>query len=307
MILKVMAAVALTAAVAIGGGQSPDAADSANDSVVALVRGDALVLPLARFDGRMWQPLVEPDSDPQRLMTDGRRLTGSRLTLFPIAPGESRVLRLGDVVEAQAHCSTMSMLRSDAAPRSPASRDPRKPLGLASSTNIVVSRTDDMRAQPDDESRRVARLIVGQVQAFEADAAAAGATELAGIDRPLRSRTPVVLRRLDRYGTRYYFEAAKRYARGDRVLDVFGSGWLQAGDGRIGSTAISFALTDEDYKAVARREPAGVVHATDRQPRRWPVAAWVMLEYHYEGESYAFYNEVDALGHAALRIFGGGC
>jgi hypothetical protein len=215
---------------------------------------------------------------------------------FP-AVGDSRPLTIRGVAETPSHCSTIEALSTDA-PRShvAGTRWPLPKTGVAVLGEAIVERPQDVRAQPDEASRAVARMVVQLVQA--ADAEISRPPEAGTVSAADRARVPVVLssflRDTDGY---YYFEAGKRYGR--TGYDIFSHGWIAAAGSRYALADVSAQLTDPDYKDVTRLRAAGIVVAAGQR-------MWIMEAGRYESESYRLYDP-SSRSPLLLEVDGGGC
>jgi hypothetical protein len=301
--------------------------------LVAVVRDDGLIRPMAAVDrGRWresWPKAAKQVEVPIRLRDVPRRWWGGvpftdRWRLVSDQDGAERAITIDGITWVPSYCQQQLMLTSADAVRDmlrPADGIRAANVGLAlmgGGEVVLVTRHDEQSAL----ARQIGVLLLDAFDAAEQRVLLAYAAPyvhplyvhpLSRTERaayPLRVITAV--RGPGLRGDVTYFEAIRHYPRGETQQGdadlawcdtvTFASGWLFPGredefEVRIVRTAITSCLLD----SVRRRSPLGVVR-TERGP------VWVFEEWLPHGEWYSAYEPPTRRDeYLLLRVGGGWC
>lgn len=247
--------------------QQTPTAPATVEAAIGIVRADGVMVPLATLRDRAWQPLSEQRSGDSVMTQAGSALPLEGWTLFPVAGGNSRVLRLTKPVSVGFECSQAEAFdTSISAPIRLRGTDTAKPLGLAVRGNAKPQAATDLLTSLDAAGLKTRALITSTVQALEFERFEAALKNHPDLGRfnPAQGRSPaVMITRLWRHNASgadwHYFEAQKEYP--GVGIAFWATGWIAASgtDSYVTDLKAGFGSTtdspDTDVIAVIPGEP----------------------------------------------------
>ncbi|HLG57636.1 MAG TPA: hypothetical protein VI485_19995 [Vicinamibacterales bacterium] len=273
---------------------------------------------------RAWRALSKPAEDLNyffaALTPQALRLPRQGWTLYPRQVGSSRPLTLGSprgLDDDSSACADAQAFRSDVA-RVPVrlwrygDRGPAPIVGFGVLGPAAFERGDDVTQQPDESSRRVARLVVQQVHSVERRL-----IREAGEQSPLTRfsdreevRSVVRLLTMVRHpaidGEWYFFQARKQYGEwytfeGKRQYKDWAAvrvhGWVHSSPARLSAFHVAGVLEDGDGKVGSWYRVTGVLRLEDRN-------VWITVVSGYEDEGYEFFEvgPGDTTPHSVVTV-----
>jgi len=230
-------------------------------------------------------------------LSDAQGLPREGWTYVPWGGAASRPLAIKDLVTVDAYCQRQEGLTTNI-PKPAPKRAPHLMTGIAFHGNVSVASVEDVAHQPDDASRRVARVIVQLTHAFESERTSIPPrSERRVIPLNERGRVPVHITTLarDRVGDTdfYYFEARKRYG----AVESYAQGWLTSSPFAISAFRVEGGIDGGGETSRVRGRVLGALRVSRN-------SVWVMEMRGYEGDSY---DVVEMPSGQVLSISGGGC
>lgn len=269
--------------------------------VVGVVRGDGVMLPIAWRDGSEWRQARTFESVDRGIyrirVPQPFPLSGWTLHV-PNEP--SRPLALIEPVTVGAHCARQEGFSTDARPAPDTLDAPHRTWAIATSVPATAAALEDVRAEPDEDARRVVRFLTDVTTAVENERLSARpASPLAAVPAAERTRvapaiTTLVRDRLSRDRHFYYFEAQKVYPAGQ----VYASGWVESSSFRLSLVRVGGGVDTGGESARPTSHVLGTL-------RGGPNSLWVVEQLYYEGTGY----DIVEMGFTPqlLSAGGGGC
>lgn len=270
-------------------------------SLIGVVRGDGILLPLASGERDGWTVLRSFVSNGDKglfELLDAPRIPREGWTYVGWDTGDPRPLVIQKMVTTDAHCSRQEGFATNAPKAGVKLEATHMISGIAIHGNISAVRVEHVAHQPDNASRRVARFIVQLTHALEAERASAMKDSPRARIPEGRDRVPVEITTLarDRIGEvdYYFFESRKRYGR----LESYANGWLASSPFSVSIVSIDGGIYSGGETSRRRGRVLGVL-------RRGRASVWIMEMLAYEGVSYDIV-EMPRTG-PVLSLHGGGC
>jgi hypothetical protein len=267
--------------------------------LVGAIRGDGLLVPLAARapTSEQWTMMSGYAGDPDTIhIRNLSTLPTWGWAFHPADGAASRPLVIRGEETVPAYCMQQQVLKTDALPAGPSARA-RPAVGMATHGTVWPLPIEDVAAQPDDASRRAARLIVETTQALEADLATHPSSRLAALLPEERGRVPVVIARIDRVRNSgedsYYFEAHKAYG----PIQTYARGWVLSSRFRTSLFGVSAGVDAGGESVRVRGQPLGAL--------RYGGTIWIMETQGYEGSSYDLVDM--SRSGQVISVSGGGC
>lgn len=271
--------------------------------IVAVVRGDGLMVPLAAAppDSASWVMLgahapAGGDTETIRILhrasipNDGWTLHmrgGSRRMPFNVIGMDT----------VPARCERQEVLKTSIL--GVGSTDyPRGAAGIATHGNVAVLNVENVVRDPDEASRDAERLVRQMTQAFDSQLATQRFTGLSDIPAEQRAATEVQITKLfrvrgDNGASSYYFQAQKSHG-----------GMRTYVRGLVRSDRTTLSLVDVSAGVDRGGETAGIDSEVLGAVRYGPDQYWVLENFAYEG---GFYSLVGAKGGVQVGVSTGGC
>lgn len=291
--------------------------------MAAVVRSDGYIVPFAAYEDGAWRgPDTEPYPDladrpsawfADRLDRLGRWRLVTPLGLSDLKGDPVPISVTGAPVEVGTHCQRAWALPTDLPGTPTPEFTVHRNVGMAFSVGASPVRPAELAAAP-DETDRALRFLAPYFNAAEAQEEqrreASGGYEPRRVGADMATG-PLALTHLQRVdgdaGMSYYvFEASRRYAGGpdappgcDEATVM--TGWL-SGDpsGTLVLLSSDVAMTNCDRTGSARVQPMGALRLDEQ-------LFVLVVERHYEGESYAVVRVDPASATTVLTVYGGGC
>ena len=233
---------------------------------------DGDFVPIASFNGRTWRNLTKASDRTAyyfgELTAAGRRLPRRGWTLRPLDGSAPRPFslkappRITDLHPAK--CAYVQRFKTDVAP---VSGRPDDELGLASFGAVGIEPLEDVTAQPDAASRRMARWFVRRVLTVEPRLLNEPNPYVIKPTSEQQRRALVRVETLVRQpaadgGALYYGEAVKKYPDTGTLVTV--SAWLKESRDSVRVTKVAESLGNEDSNREWRRGRAAA-RISDRE------------------------------------------
>ncbi len=269
--------------------------DTAINGTVAIgvACGSGTFVPVAARIKNRWKPLIEEEGRLGNVYgvftSDARRLPRQGWTLYPPRMGVPQALSLKSPLkqDERSGCLGVAGFKSDAA-RLPG-------IGLLGPARFEHG--EDVTAQPDEDSRRVAAHIVRNVQAIERRILRdspeptldrfAGRAEVRSVVRLMsmtRHRTDdgewYFFQARKQYGEWYVFEGKRMYKDWARLLV---HGWIRSSSDGLSVDGLDGRFVDDDWKIATVYRMTGVLVLDDR-------TVWIAEGSGYEWQWYELFE-----------------
>jgi hypothetical protein len=304
--------------------------DTAINGTVAIgvACGDGTFVPVAARIKNRWKPLIEEEGSLGNVYgvftSDARRLPRQGWTLYPPRAGAPQPLSLKSPLkkDESSGCLGVAGFKSDAPRLPPRHVRPYRGSDWAPQFGGIgllgparFEHGEDVTAQPDEDSRRVAANIVRHVQAVERRILRdsrqptlerfAGRTEVRSVVRLMsmtRYRTDdgewYFFQARKQYGEWYVFEGKRMYKDWARLLV---HGWIRSSSGGLCVHGLDGRFVDDDWKIASVYRMTGVLVLDDR-------TVWIAEGSGYESQWYELFEigPGNSPPHSVLSVPNGG-